>query len=148
MILIQNRGTTTANNISVNDIIPYGDYANFTFVQGSGTCQVGTQSPTALQPTYVPPVGNSGPQLQWSNITVPANTNVYLRYRLKVDGADYYQYCNYAGLSRNTEPVARGEQRVCVKINPKVPVKKTIVNSNDTPTQTTANPGDEVHFQI
>lgn len=147
-IRIQNRGTTTASGISVTDLIPAETYANFTYVQGSGTIQVGNQTPTALQPTYVAPAGGNGGKLQWNGISVPGNTIVYLRYKLKVDGQDYYKYCNTATLSLGTEPVIRGDYRVCVKINPKVLVTKTIVNSNTTPQLTMANPGDEVRFQI
>lgn len=145
-ITIQNRTSQQATGVSILDLIPDEEFANFSYVVKSATLTAGTANAVQIEPTTV--VNGRGGRLEWKNITVPGNTTVYLRYKLRVDGRDYYRYCNLARVSKDPEPVARGDDRVCVKINPQVRVTKTIVNSNGTPTQTTANPGDEVRFQL
>jgi uncharacterized repeat protein (TIGR01451 family) len=127
IIEVENRGGGDATNVTVRDIPPNGSNANFTFIGA-------TPTPSSIAPNLI----------TWSGLTVPAGQKITIQYTMKVDGQEFYKYCNFfsatAG-SDGSEEVEKSGPPVCVKINPRI----TIVKSVD---KTTANPGDVVQFDL
>ena len=127
---VTNSGAQAATNVSIADAFPRETGANFSYVDGSAT----------LPPLAV--TNGLGGSLIWNNLTIPAGGMIRLDYRLVVDGRDYYKYCNSATVSMEQgEQTTLGTRQVCVKINPRIEVKKTADRA-------CANPGEEVRFTL
>lgn len=133
---ITNAGVTDATGINIVDSLPAETGANFSYVVGSSTVGGAARAPD----TYL---NGQGGNIRWNNLTIPAQSTLRIRYRLKVDGRDYYRYCNGIGVSNPPEPINFSQRFVCVKINPKIQVTKVT-----DPNKTTALPGEEVRFRL
>lgn len=136
IIDVTNAGVTEATGINILDLLPSESGANFSYVVGSSTINGTTRAPN----TYT---DGSGGSIRWNNLTIPAKGTVRIRYRLKVDGRDYYRYCNTVNVSTPPEPISYSYRFVCVKVQPRITVTKV-----SDPTKTTANPGEEVRFRL
>lgn len=136
VIDVVNAGITEVTGINILDSIPSEQGANFSYIVGSSTINGTTRAPNSF-------VDGLGGSIRWSGLTVPANSTLRIRYRLKVDGRDYYRYCNTVGVTTPPEQINFSYRNVCVKINPKIRVAKVT-----DPTKTTAVPGEEVRFRL
>ncbi len=135
VIGVQNEGVTDATGIDVADHFPNQTGANFQYVVGSSTLDGQSRPPDSY-------TNGLGGNMHWNNLTVPAGKEIYLRYRMVVDGRDYYEYCNSAQVTKQDgEQMYVGSTSVCVKINPNIAIRKT-ANRN------TARPGDQVQFTL
>jgi uncharacterized repeat protein (TIGR01451 family) len=133
LINVENRGIDDANGVSIIDIMPK-DRGNFSYVTGNATLDGSPREPDSV---------TNGPDgtVIWNNIYIPAGGAVQLRYRMYVDGLEFYELCNTAEAKLNAEKIAYGSRRVCVKINPPIDLDKTV-------DQSTAQPGSEVRFTL
>lgn len=136
VIDVVNAGITEATGINILDLLPSESGANFSYVVGSSTINNVARQPN----TYVDGLGGS---IRWNALTVPANSTLRIRYRLKVEGREYYTYCNTVNVTQPPEPISITLRNVCVKIQPKIRVTKVT-----DPTKTTAMPGEEVRFRL
>lgn len=137
IIEISNAGTSSATGINIVDTFPTETGANFSYVLNSATLNGTPYAPDSFS-------NGQGGSMRWNNLTVPAKSTLRIRYRLKVDGRDYYSYCNTASASASSgERIERSYVNVCVKINPKINVTKVTE-----PTRITAQPGEEVRFRL
>jgi len=134
-ITVSNVGTTDATGVQILDELPDETAANFSYVVGSGTLDGAPRQPDSI-------VNGFRGSLTWNNLTIPAGGTIVLRYRLVVDGRDYYSYCNFATVNSGVESITVVNQRlICVKINPQINVTKSVDRTN-------ANPGEEVRFTL
>jgi uncharacterized repeat protein (TIGR01451 family) len=137
IIRIRNEGADTANNVKVTDFIPSGLGANFVYVPGSSTLNGTPRAPDTIQN------GNGG-KLEWTTLTVPADSIIELKYSLTVQGDDYITYCNTASVTTlSNESVLNGGNVVCVKINPNLEISKEILDEPSDP-----QPGDTIRFRL
>lgn len=134
---ITNASTLDATQIDITDVLPgvKSKDACFTYVQGSAT--IGS---TRVEPTYTSGDSTCG-TLTWSNLRVPAEQKITLEYKLKVNGFYYVDYCNTATASREGETINQSEQSVCVKMNPRLALTKSV-------DKTSVSPGEEVRFTL
>lgn len=135
IIDVTNSATTDALAVTINDALPNQSGASFSYVPGSATLNGAPREPDTFTdgPTGV---------IIWNNVVVPAGGTIQLRYRLKVDGYDYVEYCNVATAASGSEAIEyKGGNKICVKINPQITVTKTVDRS-------TAKPDEEVRFTL
>lgn len=136
IIDVINAGITEVSGINILDSIPSESGANFSYVVDSSTINNTPRPPNSF-------VNGLGGSIRWNALTVPANSTLRIRYRLKVDGRDYVRYCNTVGVTTAPEPITFRQRNVCVKIQPNIRVTKVT-----DPTKTTAVPGEEVRFRL
>lgn len=135
IIDVVNKGVEDAVNIDIVDSLPDGDgTANFEYIAGSATV-----NDQLLEPSVVD--NRPGGTLIWQKLSIPSGDSIRLRYELKVDGRDYYKYCNLVGVVAGEEAISYLQKQVCVKMNPQIAVTKTA----DRPV---VGPGEEVSFRL
>lgn len=134
---ITNASTLDATQIDITDALPGEKIkdACFTYVQGSATI-----GGTRVEPTYTSGNSTCG-TLTWKNVRVPAEQKITLEYKLNVNGFYYKDYCNTATASRAGETINQSDQSVCVKMNPRLVLTKSV-------DKTSVGPGEEVRFTL
>lgn len=141
-IEITNSSPGEARGVNIADAIPGETGANFSYVDGSATVNGAPREPDAH-------VDGQGGSINWNNLVVPAGGTIRIDYSLRVDGRDYWKYCNTASATSGTDKITYGPSKVCVKINPKIEVDKQIVlGDGSTVKASCANPGQEVKFRL
>jgi uncharacterized repeat protein (TIGR01451 family) len=138
LIEIRNDSSTDASGIQVIDTFPGNEGARFTYQVGSGS------PPPSQINTTVPG------SLVWTGLSVPAKSKITIRYRLIVEGINYFTYCNQVAVSLNQETINYGSNSVCVKINPQLNLTKKVISPTppDNGSPPVVQPGGEVTYQI
>ena len=135
IIEVSNRGSADATNVTVIDSPPNTSGASFSYVGGSATLNGQPREPDSV----------ASDQIVWNNLTVPAGATIRLRYLMRIDGVEFVRYCNRASATAGSDGSEKVENSpaagVCVKVNPRITITKTV-------DKTTANPGELVQFQL
>lgn len=92
--------------------------------------------------------------LIWDNVDIEPQETVVITYQVRINAEEYYDSCNRFEVLPETIPEDfrvnyQGKQVVCVKVNPRVSVRKHIVDNNGNPIENPQfYPGDDVRFEL